>query len=818
MTLALLAAAWLAGLLLGFRFDAETWPVLLLALATFPFGLMLYLIRRSAWPAVLAGVLLLGLWRVEVTQSAVTPLVTQDSQQASIKGQIASDPEASAQRIKFVLDVEAVDRGDGWQPLPRKALVYADPPEPMVSQREPPYFRYGDTLTMQGALQQPKPFEGFDYPAYLANRGIDGIFWSRQVEWSPQESDSGWRGWVFDLRRSLSESLESALPVPHSALAQALLLDVRGGLSEEVVEKFRNTGTLHLIAISGLQVGVLLVMTIGVSSGLMGQRWQVYLLLPLLAIWDYALISGLPVSVVRAAIMGSTYLLARFVGRPQSALAPLSFSAALITAFDPWALLQISFQLSFAGVAGMILALPYQAKVAANIRGGLRSDSAWWEWWLRHFLNWTVAAIIVSLGATLATLPVVAFNFHQIPVLGIPLTILALPAMPFMLAGSLATALAGLIHPWLGQFFGWLTWAPISYFLSLVSVAPGVIVSGSWVSTPLVWVWYLALLGLLLLPRGLGYLRRMAGNLIGLFTRPALTGPVSLRPNGLTLSVLGCAIILAASAISLWAQILSGPDGKLHVYFFNVGQGDSMLVVTPNGRQVLIDGGPAVESATLALAGPLSRWDRSLDLMALTHLDADHSRGLLEALDRYQVGGVLVGIEDPASPLYPQWQAALERQQLDAIQVSAGYQVALDEGVVLEVLHPASFPGPASDRNNNSLVFRLVYGDLSFLLTGDIEAEAERYLAQTSASLASSVLKVAHHGSKTSTTAEFLQRASPTMAVISAGADNRFGHPHPDVVARLEQAVGEDSIYQTAEQGNIHFISDGHSLWVKTRR
>ena len=139
---------------------------------------------------------------------------------------------------------------------------------------------------------------------------------------------------------------------------------------------------------------------------------------------------------------------------------------------------------------------------------------------------------------------------------------------------------------------------------------------------------------------------------------------------------------------------------------------------------------------------------------------------------------------------------------------------------MLEVLHPSpsSFPGSALERNNNSLVFRLVYRDLSFLLTGDIEAEAERYLAQTSSSLASSVLKVAHHGSKTSTTAAFLQQANPTLAVISAGVDNRFGHPHPDVVARLEQAVGEGRIYRTSEQGNIQFISDGHSLWVKTQR
>jgi predicted membrane metal-binding protein len=291
MVITWLVAAWLAGLLIGFRFDVQTWPVFLLALAGLSLGLLLYLLRRSPWPAVLAGVLLLGLWRVEATQGAVMPLVIQDSQQVSIRGKVADDPEVSTQRIKFVLDVKEVDRGQGWQPLSSRALVYAEPPEAMVARREPPYFRYGDALTLHGALQRPEPFEDFDYPAYLDYQGIDGIFWSRQVEWVSQESHSGWRRLVFDLRRRLSESLEAALPSPQSSLAQALLLDVWGGLPDHVVEEFRNTCTLHLIAISGLQVGVLLLLTIGVSSGLVGRQWQIYLLPPLFAIWGYGLVS-----------------------------------------------------------------------------------------------------------------------------------------------------------------------------------------------------------------------------------------------------------------------------------------------------------------------------------------------------------------------------------------------------------------------------------------------------------------------------------------------------------------------------------------------
>jgi competence protein ComEC len=283
---------------------------------------------------------------------------------------------------------------------------------------------------------------------------------------------------------------------------------------------------------------------------------------------------------------------------------------------------------------------------------------------------------------------------------------------------------------------------------------------------------------------------------------------------------LGLILVLGTAAALLWGQLLSGPDGRLHVYFLEVGQGDSTLIVTPGGRQVLIDGGPAIESATTALADPLPFWDRSLDLVALTHLDADHSRGLLAVLDRYHVSAVLVGVEDRKSSLYPQWRAALDRSETPVIPLARGYRVTLEEGVTLEVLHPsnAPFAGTSADANNNGLVLRLVHGEVSFLLTGDIEAVAERQLAAGSGELRSQVLKVGHHGSDTSTTPEFLRRVDPTLAVISAGADNNYGHPSPRVVARLVESLGEEWVYQTALQGTVEVISDGVGLQVVTER
>ncbi|HEU0020947.1 MAG TPA: DNA internalization-related competence protein ComEC/Rec2 [Dehalococcoidia bacterium] len=828
MKLALLAAAWLVGLLLGFRLSVPPLPLWLLGGSTVPLALLLAMMRRSVWPPLLLGILLLGFWRVEISGAPTMPLVTQQGEQVTLQGRIANDPESTRRMVRFVLHLDAIDRGSGWQQSDGKVLVYAGPPDSLVAPREPPYFRLGDFLTLQGTLQAPGPIEDFDYPAYLASQGISGVLWSQWSEWVPEKSARHWAtSWIFDLRRKLSQSLESAMPVPHSSLAQALLLGLRGTLSPEVVQDFRRTGTSHLLAISGMHVGILLVITIAGSTWALGRRRQLYLLLPGLAIWMYALISGLPVSVMRAALMGSIYLAALGLGRPQSALPPLAISAMIITTLDPLALQQVSFQLSFAAMAGIIIALPYQARVSAAISRGIEANRPWWAAWLGQLSGWLVSALIVSLGATLATVPLVAGNFGQIPLMGIPATILVLPVLPFILGGSLATALAGLIHPGMGQVVGVTAWLPLSYLLGVVSNAPGPTVSGAWISPPLAWGWYLVLGLIVLAPRGWGYcqqlLRRLAFAVTGGATSPLPGRDIQLRPGGWTFTVTGVGLLLVVSNVLLWGQLLGRPDGNLHVFFLDVGQGDSTLIVTPQGRQVLIDGGPDSESAAAALAGVLPAWDRSLDLVALTHLDADHSRGLLEIIERFRVGPALVGIEDSSSPLYVQWRAVIDQNQVSVINLTAGQQLALDDGVVLETLHPSLSPlvGSASDRNNrnnNALVFRLVYREVSFLLTADIEAAAERQLVSNPANLDADVLKVAHHGSNTSTTPEFLKAASPTVAVISAGADNRFGHPHADVLARLEQALGAERVYQTARQGSIEFTTDGHSLWVETQR
>ena len=270
--------------------------------------------------------------------------------------------------------------------------------------------------------------------------------------------------------------------------------------------------------------------------------------------------------------------------------------------------------------------------------------------------------------------------------------------------------------------------------------------------------------------------------------------------------------LLAAVA---WTQAVSAPDGRLHVIFLDVDQGDSILVVTPDGQRVLVDGGPDPVTAVRALNQHLPFWDRGIDLIVSTHADEDHLAGLVGVVQRHDVGAVVEGVPE-ASPLYAQWRQALAEKSIQPVAVHRGATIRLGEDLHLQTLNPVL--DSDRDSNNNSVALRLQYGDVSFLLTGDIENEVELELLAEKQPVASTVLKVSHHGSRNSSSPFFLRAVNPAVAVVQSGSDNRYGHPHAEVVERLEKLTGPDGIYSTAIHGSVELTTDGRSLWVMTDR
>ncbi len=212
-------------------------------------------------------------------------------------------------------------------------------------------------------------------------------------------------------------------------------------------------------------------------------------------------------------------------------------------------------------------------------------------------------------------------------------------------------------------------------------------------------------------------------------------------------------------------------------------------------------------------------WDRSIDLVILTHPQSDHITGLVEVLSKYQVEQVLYPDLDIDSPIYDEWLRLIEEKDIESTIACAGQQIDLD-GVLIEVLNPQKtlFTGTESDTDNNGVVLHISIGEIGFLLTADLMWQAELELITERAIPESTVLKVAHHGSATSTTTEFLAVVNPQLAVISVGEDNDYGHPSQEVIARLEDKLGAENIYRTDEDGTIEFITDGDRLWLDVER
>ena len=275
-------------------------------------------------------------------------------------------------------------------------------------------------------------------------------------------------------------------------------------------------------------------------------------------------------------------------------------------------------------------------------------------------------------------------------------------------------------------------------------------------------------------------------------------------------------LILAIVFLTSWSAVSRGfsLDQKLAVYFLDVGQGDSMLIRTPAGQNILIDGGPD-DSVLEQLSRFLPFWERTIDLMILTHPHADHTAGLVEVLKTYQVKKVLYTGVVHTTPVYLAWLKELKAQKIPVMIADHTQTIHLFEGCRLDILYPdkSFFAQTVSNLNNTSIVAKLVYGQISFLFTGDIEAEAEDELLAGGQDLRAQVLKVPHQGSKTSSQLKFIKAVSPRFAVIEVGAKNEFGHPSARVLKRY-QSLGV-KIFRTDQDGSVLFLTDGKDIETK---
>lgn len=282
-------------------------------------------------------------------------------------------------------------------------------------------------------------------------------------------------------------------------------------------------------------------------------------------------------------------------------------------------------------------------------------------------------------------------------------------------------------------------------------------------------------------------------------------------------------VLLLLMAVVVWLAIVSRPDGRLHIYFCDVGQGDAILIKTPQNRQILIDGGPG-DKVLKCLSKTLPFYDHSLDLVVLTHPHADHVDGLIEVLRTYKIEKIIFQQLPYESADYREFVGLVNQKRIENLEVVGGEVLALDQQTRAEVWYPLSKeelkvlatlfdPYDGEDVNDSSVVFRLVCGNFETLLTGDAPDPVQAFLLQRGIVGESDVLKVAHHGSKEGLDEGLLKKIDPELAVISVGANNRYGHPYQGTLEELRNVGAK--IKRTDRDGTIEVVSDCKSWWLK---
>lgn len=804
MTILWLVGAWLTGVGLALTYGRSELATGLLFLAALGFAGWIITRKQPRWRLVFACGMFaaLGGWRALVYPNTPAPDqigAYNDHGTIEFIGVVDDYPDIRDNAINLRIAAQSMRENGKTIPISGTILIQVD--------RFTSY-RYGDQLEIKGAPLTPARFDTFSYRDYLARTGVYSVMYRPLVRLVAHDQGNPIMAASFNLRERLYHQFNQWLPAPQSALFNGILLGLDNDLPQDIKQAFQDTGTSHIIAISGANVAVVAGSLLGLF-GRMRQKWLSTLLIVVGIGW-YACFVGTSASVVRAAITVGLAVMAENTGRKSLGLASLAFTVFVQTAINPLLIADGSLILSSLGTLGILLYSSTVRRLFRNIvedinlisitRGILNPKTMSLEIYLQRvplvrksifgdvFAFRVLAAgwdaVFTTMAAQIVLTPAIWALFGRaVSFISIPANALVVPAQgPLMELGIFAIAFS-LVFPLLGQLLAWVAMIPVSFTLFVVRLF------GNWSSLP----------SLIEITPGM-----IITYYVGLF---ALTWyfsqPVEFRKLKLsrysrwlsTTARLGAAAI----AVLVWAIVFSRPDGKLHVWFLDVGDEDAALIQTPGGATILIDGGENPSRLRTAIGDRLPFYQQRLDLHILTETRRSSLAAIVPLLDRYSIQMAVSGAIPGGSNVLSAYRQNFRGEWLF---VQDEQTITIGDGLSLQWFNLAE---------DAPLALLLTYHDSRFLFAPNLSAE--QLDALNARNLSATVIQLSPRAQDKVSPA-MLQALSPQLLVMTTEGGTRY----PTAKSELVDYFRTVPVYRTAERGAIHLVTDGYTLSIQAAR
>lgn len=621
-------------------------------------------------------------------------------------------------------------------------------------------FKYGDLIKIQGEYSSPQTarnYKGFDYSQYLKTLKIYGIIKIEEANLLKENDLNFVLISINNLKQKMIDHANKNMPQKTANLLLGLLIGQKDNIQEDIIKSFRTANLSHILAVSGAHTSyIILGLTYIITKSKAPRR--VGYIITIIILLVFIIITGASYSVIRACIMSIITISAKLFYKKENFFISICASLFIILIQNPFAINDIGLKLSFLGTIGIIV-------FNKNIT----------EFFIRIKIKENIAKVLsLTFSAQLMIMPITILNFNTFSLTFFISNILASPLLGIIIIlGFIAIFVSFVLNPISKILFFVLNlFLELLIFISeIVTKIPG---SSILVKTPnLVFVitYYILILFI-------NYFFIIKKNPIRRFQKKIIK--ICTIKNIKRIIKIIARIFLIISFLTMLVRVI---NPTLKIYFIDVGQGDCTLVITPKGKKILIDGGEGKNEILLPYL--LDRGINKIDYIIISHFDSDHCNGLIEVMEKIKVGKVIVSKQPGESEEYRNILEIIKRKNIEAYVVKAQDRITIEKDLYINILNPAG-KLEFNDLNNNAMVAKLIYKNFSMLFTGDIEKAEENIAQKYKNNLKSTILKVAHHGSKTSTNEEFLKYVEPQIALIGVGENNKFGHPNQQIIEKLK--------------------------------